>query len=578
MTKARRIPGKKPITTCDSASLHERGFSDILPSCVSTSHRLNDDGVLDILPPEQAIVAGAIQARRQEFRTGRHCAREALTQLGIPSTAIPAGAHGEPLWPPAIVGSITHCNGYRAAAVARDSQIRSLGIDVETQDPLPPGVLTEVALPDEQAEMHELRATLPMVHWDRVLFSMKETIYKSWFPLHRRWLSFTDCRVRIDPHHGTFSAHVLVESGPGWPISVRGTWETSDMFIRTAAWVSATPPDRSLTCTSAETVHTQTPCCKSTHFSSGPINSRRLRMTMTTSQANTEVAVIGTGTMGSPIARNLHKAGFEVTVWNRSAAKAAPLSADGVALASSLADAVSNARVVVTVLKDADAVLEVLQAAGKSLRPGTVLVQISTVGVDGIARIAEFAKSQGLRLIDAPVQGTKGPAEKAQLVILASGAEDDRGVVDPLFDAIGQKTLWVADEPGEASKLKVVVNSFISALTHGIAEAVRLAEALEVDVEDFQRAILGGPLVSPFSSIKLNAIMNQQFTPSFTVDNAIKDSQLVVEAAENVKVWLPVADAGLKRYRAAAAAGHGGEDMAASYFAENTVAGNHYAS
>lgn len=299
---------------------------------------------------------------------------------------------------------------------------------------------------------------------------------------------------------------------------------------------------------------------------------------MTTSQAHTAVAVLGTGTMGAPIARNLHKARFDVTAWNRSPAKAAPLSEDGVALASSPADAVRDVSVVVTVLKDADAVLEVLDAAAEALRPGTVLVQISTVGVEGITRIAEFAVSHQLRLIDAPVQGTKGPAENAQLVVLASGADSDRDAVEPVFDAIGKKTLWVAGEPGEASKLKVVVNSFISALTHGIAEAVRLAEALEIDAEDLQRAIHGGPLDAPFGSIKLDAILNQQFAPSFTVDNAIKDSRLVAEAAENAGVWLPVADAGLERYRAVAAAGHGGDDMAASYFAESKVAETNHAS
>ncbi|PXA80229.1 NAD(P)-dependent oxidoreductase [Auritidibacter ignavus] len=299
---------------------------------------------------------------------------------------------------------------------------------------------------------------------------------------------------------------------------------------------------------------------------------------MTTSKSHTAVAVLGTGTMGAPIARNLHNAGLDVTAWNRSAAKAAQLSEDGVALADSPADAVRDANVVVTVLKDADAVLEVLRAAAQALRPGTMLVQISTVGVEGISRIAKFAWSHQLRLVDAPVLGTKGPAENAQLVVLASGAESDRDVVGPLFDAIGKKTIWVDCKPGEASKLKVVVNSFISALTHGIAEAARLAEALGIDLEDFQNAIHGGPLEAPFASIKLDAIMNQQFAPSFTVENAIKDSRLVAEAAGNAGVWLPVADAGLERYRAAAASGHGGDDMAASYFAESGLEASDHAS
>jgi 3-hydroxyisobutyrate dehydrogenase len=151
-------------------------------------------------------------------------------------------------------------------------------------------------------------------------------------------------------------------------------------------------------------------------------------------------------------------------------------------------------------------------------------------------------------------------------------------VVDPLFEAIGSKTLWVGGEPGEASKLKVVVNSFISALTHGIAEAVRLAEALDVDAQDFLGAIRGGPLEAPFAMVKLGAIVNHQFSPSFTVDNAIKDSRLVAEAAKDAGAWLPVAEAGLERYLAAAAAGHGGDDMAASYFAGSKAEESNHAS
>lgn len=289
---------------------------------------------------------------------------------------------------------------------------------------------------------------------------------------------------------------------------------------------------------------------------------------MTSSDPKSTVAVLGTGTMGAPIARNLQKAGYAVAAWNRTGSKARPLTDDGVAVAADPAAAVTGAHIVLTVLKDADSVIDVLSSCGDALAPGTVLVQVSTVGAQGLARISDFAHDKGLKLVDAPVQGTKGPAENAQLVVLAAAPAQERPVVDPLFDAIGKSTLWVSEVPGDASKLKVAVNSFISALTHGVAEAVRLTEAFGLQPELLKEALQVGPLASPFASIKLDAILQREFAASFTVDNAVKDSALVAEAAETAGLWLPLAQAGLDRYRAASAEGHGDADMAASYFAE----------
>lgn len=280
------------------------------------------------------------------------------------------------------------------------------------------------------------------------------------------------------------------------------------------------------------------------------------------------IAVLGTGTIGAPIARNLRRAGFTVTAWNRAAGRAQSLKADDVRVADSVAEAVQGARIVLTVVKDAAAVLDVLQAAGDSLSPGTVLVQISTVGVQGISDIAKAVSARSLVLVDAPVQGTKGPAENAQLVVLASGPEDIRATVAPVFDAIGKATLWVSAEPGDASKLKLVVNTLISAITHGVAESLRLADALGVDPELFRTAVSGGPLESAFGTIKTNAILQKDFSPTFTVDNAIKDSELVIDAAATAQLRLPLAEAGLARYRGAQQAGHGDKDIAASYLAD----------
>lgn len=290
---------------------------------------------------------------------------------------------------------------------------------------------------------------------------------------------------------------------------------------------------------------------------------------MTSSDLRNTVSVLGTGTMGAPIARNLQKAGYAVTVWNRTESKARPLTDDGLTVAADPAAAVTGTHIVLTVLKDADSVLDVLSSCGDALAPGTVLVQVSTVGAQGLARISAFAHDKGLKLVDAPVQGTRGPAENAQLVVLAAAPARERPIVAPLFKAIGKSTLWVSEVPGDASKLKVAVNSFISALTHGVAEAVRLTEAFGLHPELLKEALQGGPLASPFASIKLDAILQREFAASFTVDNAVKDSGLVAEAAEGAGLWLPLAQAGLDRYRAASAGGYGDADMAASYFAEH---------
>jgi 4'-phosphopantetheinyl transferase EntD len=188
---------------------------------VATSVEL-DAGLFD----EEAISLGrAVAARRREFRTGRACAREALARLGLADVAIPSGARGEPLWPASVVGSITHCAGYRAAAVARASDVRGLGIDAEPHAPLPDGVLDAVS---SAAERRALGGA--GVCWDRLLFSAKEAVFKAWFPLAGRGLEFCDVEVAFDDD-GTFTARVLVDG----PLrDVRGRWAVDDGLACTA--------------------------------------------------------------------------------------------------------------------------------------------------------------------------------------------------------------------------------------------------------------------------------------------------------------------------------------------------------
>ncbi|CAM5361665.1 NAD(P)-dependent oxidoreductase [Leifsonia shinshuensis] len=287
---------------------------------------------------------------------------------------------------------------------------------------------------------------------------------------------------------------------------------------------------------------------------------------MTTNHVG-KIAVLGAGTIGLPIALNLRAAGLSVTVWNRTAARTAGAQKQGLNVAATAREGVEDADVVFTVVKDAAAVQDILESTGDAFRPGAILVQMSTIGPTGTSAIGRLAAERGLILVDAPVQGTKGPAESGQLLVLAAGALAHRARVAPLFDAIGKKTLWVSETPGAASSLKLVLNTLVSALTHGVAEAFTLADALQVDPNWVLEAIVGSPLDSPFAVAKAKAIMAGDFSPSFTVDNAIKDGRLITDTAGAAGLWLPLSRAGLARFESAAAHGHGGDDIAASYFA-----------
>jgi 4'-phosphopantetheinyl transferase EntD len=166
-----------------------------------------------LFPDEAEKVANAVESRRREFATSRDCARRALGRLGLPPRSIPSGPRGEPQWPRGIVGSITHCRGYRGAVVGRSVQITTIGIDAEPNEPLPEGVLAAIGLPQEQNWVDRLLATTPQVRWDRLLFCAKEAVYKAWYPLARSWLDFDDALITVDQEHETFTARLRV-AGP----------------------------------------------------------------------------------------------------------------------------------------------------------------------------------------------------------------------------------------------------------------------------------------------------------------------------------------------------------------------------
>jgi 4'-phosphopantetheinyl transferase EntD len=186
----------------------ETMIQELLPDSVVAVEVYGDDPSASLLPEEAAALGWAVESRKREFTTGRTCARQALLRLGLPITPILRGARREPVWPSGVVGSITHCDGYRAAAVALHSDVVTIGIDAEPHSPLPANVLDQVCLEREKAWCAEAPRG---VHWERLVFSAKESVYKAWFAVARRFLEFHDVVVTFAPEHGTFRAQLLVE-------------------------------------------------------------------------------------------------------------------------------------------------------------------------------------------------------------------------------------------------------------------------------------------------------------------------------------------------------------------------------
>jgi 4'-phosphopantetheinyl transferase EntD len=191
-------------------------IQDLFPAVVAAEDSFVDTPVALLLPAEQAVVARAVPKRRQEFATVRHCARRALARLGVDGGAILPGERGAPGWPAGIVGSMTHCPGYRAAAVARHTDVGAIGVDAEPNEPLPDGVLPLVASPAERDRLADDGRRRPDVCWDRLLFSAKESVYKTWFPLAGRFLGFEEAEIEVDAERGRFVATLLV--GPSAPV------------------------------------------------------------------------------------------------------------------------------------------------------------------------------------------------------------------------------------------------------------------------------------------------------------------------------------------------------------------------
>lgn len=274
------------------------------------------------------------------------------------------------------------------------------------------------------------------------------------------------------------------------------------------------------------------------------------------------VAVLGTGTMGAPMAKNLVEAGFPVRAWNRSAEKAEAI--EGVEVASTPAEAASDAGFVITMLTDGDAVEEVATAA--DLRPGSTWLQMSTVGIDATGRLAKLAEDRGTPFVDAPVLGTKQPAEKGELTVLASGPTDARDAAGPIFDVVGSRTVELGDA-GEGTRLKVVVNSWLVTLVEGLAETIAFAQAIGTDPEKFLETIDGSAIGPAYAQLKGKMMIAREFPPAFSLELARKDAGLVLEAAEKHGFDPALAEVIARKMDQAIEQGHGDEDMAATFFA-----------
>jgi 3-hydroxyisobutyrate dehydrogenase len=277
------------------------------------------------------------------------------------------------------------------------------------------------------------------------------------------------------------------------------------------------------------------------------------------------ITVLGTGRMGTPIARNLLAAGFPVSVWNRTVSRAAPLATDGARLESSPARAVEGTEVVLTMLANGAAVEEAMNGPGgalETLRPGSVWIQMATVGLEWTGRLTKLAGEHGVEFVDAPVSGSDGPAREGELVVLASGPQELRAILQPVFDAIGRKTLWLGPA-GQGTALKLLLNNWLATQVEAVAETIALAEALGVRPHLFIDTIADSPLGSPYAVAKGREMIAKEFPPGFALGLAYKDVGLALDAARELDIDLPATSALAPRWEEAIAHGHGDEDVAA---------------
>ncbi len=277
-----------------------------------------------------------------------------------------------------------------------------------------------------------------------------------------------------------------------------------------------------------------------------------------------QVTVLGAGIMGAAMARSLARAGHSVRLWNRTSQKARAAEQDGITAYDDVRTAVAGADAVITMLFDLDAVLAVSPDLVAALEPDAVWVQASTVGPAGMARVREVASEVADRMLDAPVLGTRQPAEEGKLVVLVSGPAAARAAVRPVLDAVAGRVVDVGDDLGEASALKLVCNSWVATVNTGVAQAIAFASALGLPPASFLDAVKGGPVDAPYVQLKGGLMIDEDWaTPAFAVDGVAKDLGLMLEAAESAGLSPDLLRTLLAYYERTSAEGAGGADMAA---------------
>jgi 3-hydroxyisobutyrate dehydrogenase len=274
------------------------------------------------------------------------------------------------------------------------------------------------------------------------------------------------------------------------------------------------------------------------------------------------IAMLGTGTMGAPMALNLLRAGFAVRAWNRTPGRTTALEEAGATTAETPAAAARGADIVLTMLYDTDSVAGPAAEALAELGPDGLWLQMTTVGPEGARRLQELADRSGVPMVDAPVLGTRAPAETGSLTVLATGPDSVRERSAEVFDVIGHRTVWV-DGPQGGQRLKLVVNSWVLTATEAVAEALRLASGLGLDPALFTEAITGTAADLPHAHAKAQAIRSADFTTSFTVDNALKDAQLILDAGAAASVDVGLTDVVHRHLQHASELGYGRWDYSA---------------
>lgn len=283
-----------------------------------------------------------------------------------------------------------------------------------------------------------------------------------------------------------------------------------------------------------------------------------------TNDALPRVAVLGIGTMGRGMAHSLLRAGFRVDVWNRAPEPAAQLATEG-ATAHELPDAaVQHAHVVITMLSDADATADMAFSQGMlaAMRPSAVWAQMATIGVAATGQLATRSATErpDVLYVDAPVSGTRAPAEAGQLLILASGPEAARPVLEPVFGALGQRTKWLG-AAGDGSRLKLVMNTWLVTLVEGAAEVIALAGSLGVARQDVLDFLAEGNLASPAAHVKAQKMLAGDDSPDFSLQWAVKDIDLALAATDRP---LPLVAVIQDRWTSLVNSGLGGLDVAAA--------------